>query len=102
MKYKTGDKVKIKTWEKMEREYGLNWHGNIKCNTKLFNDIFTQEMEQEIKNDYFDRVVTINSKSDGSYHIKGSCWFFNDYMLEDIVKIDKQDRIQSRFEILDI
>jgi len=29
MKYKAGDKVRIKTWEDMEKEFGLDSYGNI-------------------------------------------------------------------------
>lgn len=31
VKFNVGDRVRIKSWEKMEKEFGLNYHGSIKC-----------------------------------------------------------------------
>lgn len=35
-KFKVGDRVRIKSWEDMEREYGLDWNGDINCGVSNF------------------------------------------------------------------
>ena len=37
--FKVGDKVKIKSWDKMVKEYGLNADGNILCKYKFTVDM---------------------------------------------------------------
>lgn len=37
--YKVGQKVRVKSWEQMEKEYGLNSYGSIKTPS-----LFTREM----------------------------------------------------------
>jgi len=65
MKYKVGDKVKIKTWEDMEKEFGTNHHGSIKVKCS-----FTKEMEIKIKN-LNNRAVTISRIRDNElYNVK--------------------------------
>ena len=39
--YKVGDKVTIRSWESMEREFGLNEYGNI-C-SPMFDFVKTME-----------------------------------------------------------
>ena len=46
MEFKVGDIVKFKSWEEMEKEYGLNLSGNIACDR-----VFSQRMEQDINKD---------------------------------------------------
>ena len=60
MRYNMGDKVKIKTWDEMEREFGLDMCGNIAC--KL---TFTKEMLT-----YAGEIVTISGVGDIWYHIE--------------------------------
>ena len=31
MEFKVGDRVRIKSWEQMEKEFGINYRGDIKC-----------------------------------------------------------------------
>ena len=50
-------KVKIKTWEAMSREFGLNSDGSIPCG----GDVFTDLMEDELPND---RVIVISPMND--------------------------------------
>ena len=51
MKYKVRDKVKVRTWEDMEKEYGLNSCGSIACDRS-----FTNKMKE-----YCGKYVTITS-----------------------------------------
>ena len=55
MRYKVGDKVRIKTWEEMEWEFELNSYGEI--NTPDW--FYLQSMEKQLKKLNTDRVVTI-------------------------------------------
>lgn len=80
MKYKVGDKVKVRTWEDMKKEYGLNGCGSIACNRS-----FTDGMKE-----YCGKYVTITSVGFW-YDIKedfGS-WQWSDDMFEDENKLDK-------------
>ncbi len=100
MKYKTGDTVKIKTWKEMEREYGLDRYGNIRCKER-----FTHGMEKEINRDFSNRILTIEKISINTYKIKNINWYWSDDMIKCLVKDYKEKifkPILSRFEILDI
>ena len=60
MNYKAGDKVKIKTWEEMEKEFGSNFDKTaISC---LFS--FTRDMEFDLKALKTNRVLTIKRAGD--------------------------------------
>lgn len=59
MKYKVGDKVRVRSWESMEKEFGLKDDGNIKV---MFT--FTKGMKK-----YCGKLVTISSNN-GSYMIE--------------------------------
>lgn len=83
MKYKAGDKVRIKSWERMENEYGLNLINDIPC-----RHVFTQEMVG-----WCERVMTIDSISvdnyDGDgYNMKEDYgeYFWSDDMIEGLVE----------------
>ena len=41
MKFKVGDKVRIRQWDDMEKEFGTNGYGNIKC-----CNVFSEEMRK--------------------------------------------------------
>lgn len=79
-KFKVGDKVRVRSWEDMKKQYGVNVLGNIKTP----GDLFTTSMKQ-----YCGKVVIINSviKSfckRGLYTIKNDKvnWTFSDAMFE--------------------
>jgi len=103
MKYKIGDKVRIKTWKEMEKEYGLSHYGHIKC-----SPYFKKPMEKSINYISSDRIVEIvkiDERYGGCYRFKGSIWGFRDDMIKELIEpeiIDPKDRINSRFEILDL
>ena len=107
MKYKVKNKVKIKTWKEMEKEYGISsYGGNIKC---YYNYFFTEYMEKEIEELNCNRILTIDfindDDDDGSCHFykmkELPTWHWSDSMIKCLAK-DESEPITSRFEILDI
>ena len=102
MKYKVGDKVKIKTWEEMEKEFGLTISGgNIKCPFTFMTD-----MEEDLNENFPNRELTIDYICEEYYKMKGigSNWSDNmiKYSLKELEKREKWVSINSRFEILDL
>lgn len=77
MKYKVGDKVRVRQWDDMTKEFGVN-NGNIPINGCLF----VKEMKQ-----YCGRTYEVYDKS--LYYILATEnevleWCFTDSMLEDV------------------
>jgi len=98
MKYEIGNKIKIRTWEEMEKEYGLNNDGNIDCRYP-----FTKNMEIKIEELNCDRILTIRTTGIGLYSMKEIEWCLTDDMMKCLVEDDiKSESITSRFDILDI
>ena len=78
MKYKVGDKVKIKTWEQMEHEFGLDGDGDITCGNCCFN----KEMSK-----FCGTVQVISKVSFGQYRLQdGNGWVFTDVMIEGLAE----------------
>ena len=103
MKYKVGDKVKIKTWEEMEKEYGLNNIEGIKEYICCLGT-FTNEMEEFLNKSNCDRVLTIR-EIDVWYYIKGVFFCWSDDMIECLVEEYKEEvviPIKNRWELLDL
>ncbi len=106
MKYKVGDKVKIKTWEQMEKEYGKSYLGNV-INCQPI--IFIRAMERAI-NGIKDRILLIKFIRKGdeyNYYVMSELGYhFSDDMIECLAKEYfkklRSEFINSRFEILDI
>jgi len=106
MRYKIGDKVKIKTWTRLEKEFGKTLNNSI--NTHCH---FSSYMERFLREYIPNRIVTI-AKIDyfnNSYKIKASGkeyayknYDYSDDMIDgwEIEKI--YEPTYSRFEILDI
>lgn len=101
MKFKVGDKVKIKSWQEMEKEFGLNRFESINCKFS-----FTKEMEK-----YCGAVATISgidsngtvNLTSASPNIDFSVWTFstdmikktNNFKVGDKVRINKQATIED-------
>jgi len=71
MKYKVDDKVRIKTWKRMEKEFGILYDDDgryIDCNLH-----FPNMMEDFVNKHYPDRVVTIKQATEtyGYYLMEG-------------------------------
>lgn len=77
MRYKVGDKVRVRQWDDMAKESGLNDCGDI-------NNGFTQSMEH-----FCGRIYEIYKVYNYYYILKGEFivfdWCFTDEMLEDVV-----------------
>ena len=82
MKYKIGDKVRIKTWEK----------GKISH--------FYSYMEDDIRELNTDRILTIESISKSMFHyiMKEIGWVWKDGMIEEPI----YEPIKTRWELLDL
>ena len=80
MKYKVGDKVRVRQWDDMAKEFDVNEFGDI--NTKT--GCFTRQMKK-----FCGDVCEIYSVLETSYWLKDEYghtyyWYFTDDMLEDV------------------
>lgn len=73
MKYKVGDKVKIKTWEHMELEFGLDSDGDINCPKCCFSKLMSK----------FCGTNMVISELDYEFYKmqNGDGWCFTDFMI---------------------
>lgn len=99
MKYKVGDKVEIRTWEEMKKEYGVNSDGNIRGHVR--KDVFINKMERELNNDFPGRVLTVRGVYEAHYTMEEMIWIWHDYMIKEPEKCIFFDSIQDRFELME-
>lgn len=79
MKYKIGDKVRVRQWDDMVKEFGVDKIGDISTKTGYF----TKQMKE-----FCGGVYEIDSVLKKGYWLKdrtGYFWYFTDDMLEDVV-----------------
>ena len=79
MEYKVGDRVRIKTWEKMAQEFGVDEDGDIRTSNTLY---FNKSMKQ-----YCEKIYVIKNANyyNGYYYyrLEGiNNYTFNDDMIE--------------------
>ena len=74
-KYKVGDKVTIRQWDDMKKEFGLNTVGIIACKAK-----FTNSMRE-----FCGKTIVIDEVlHSGNYKIKNVNWVWSDDMFEPV------------------
>lgn len=76
MKYKVGDKVRVKKWEDLELEYKVNEDGDI-CHGAMF----IQEMKE-----YCGKEFVIEQVWNDRYSCHGIRYLWQDWMFEDTVE----------------
>ncbi len=88
MKYRVGDKVKIKTWQDMKQKYGVDNDGRIHSSEGFY---FVKQRERDINNHTSNRILTIK-KIENNCYIMGKIgemegWYYwDDYMIECLVE----------------
>ena len=109
MKYKAGDRVKIKTWAQMEKEYikGTFVENLVSiCPNKDYHYAFTIEMEENLAKIAPNRIVEIKRvSSKDTYYIEGFGMNYNwmDFMIEGIAKEEEEETPPlNRFQLIDI
>lgn len=86
MKYKVGDKIKIREWDDMEKEFGLDFAGNIDCRC-----MFVRNMKK-----YCGKTLEISKITPkGNYSVKENNYVFSDDM---VVKENKMKEWKMRIE----
>jgi len=100
MKYKVGDKVKIKTWDKMEKEYGISTN---RTDIDIIPYSFIPAMENKLNNIFPQRNLTIRMVVRQQFYLmKEINYYWTNEMIECLVSEKIYEPIHSRFEILDI
>jgi hypothetical protein len=81
-------RVKIKTWEQMEEDFGLTKYGSINCEMK-----FTKEMERSLPKDRI--IETENNgwqdkirRSESRWWIPEG-WWITDDMIEEVIEEER-------------
>ncbi len=98
MKYRVGDKVRIKTWERMEKEFGEGALSSIDAPRHAF----VSGMEKQIKEKFPGRTLVIKEITNIGYRMKDIDCNWDDNMIECLYKEPTYKPINSRFEILDL
>jgi hypothetical protein len=74
MKFKVGDKVRIRSWKSMEKEFGLNRWGEINCPTPVVKGM----------KEYCGTIQTITAISHGIYYMGNTDYYFDENAVEPI------------------
>ena len=88
MKYKVGDKARVKKWEDLKSQYKVDEYGEI--NVGVY---FTKEMKE-----FCGKELVIGYVGTGAYSCHGSYSLWQDWMFEDVetktIRIDEKQEIK--------
>lgn len=73
MKYKVGDKVRVRSWDSMVEQFGLDAVGDI----RISDSFFVRAMRH-----YCGETLTITHVGTSSYRTMGNTWHWTDAMFE--------------------
>lgn len=76
MKYKVGDKVRVRSWEDMKKEFGTDRRGYIPIRKDV---TFVTSMKE-----FCGKKLVISNVFQGFYTVKDMCWHWVDEMFEPI------------------
>lgn len=102
MKFKIGDKIRIKTWEQLSKEFEYDKkYEQIRCSIS-----FTKNMNKSLPKD---RIVVIKGYTlENNYKVKENNWYWSEDMMEAIdlpevetIKVITDNRTFTRFDLLD-
>jgi len=103
MRYKPGDKVRIRTWEDMKKEFGVSVGSDIYSISHPC--WFTYEMEKQLKKLNINRILTIKGIDEkfNTYQVQEINGYLTETMIECLAPEYKEEElITNRFEILDL
>ena len=107
MKYKIGDKVKVKTQEQMEEAMDLLPGSGFYPGSGLRGYPIPSIMKEDLDLHFPDRILTIEETHDDeiTYSVEETHWKFSDDMIECLAEnyIDPSwEPVLNRFEIMDL
>lgn len=90
MKFKVGDKVRIRSWDSMEKEFGLNWRGDINCPV-----LFIKGMKE-----YCGTIQTITaiSQRHSAYYIGNTNYYFDRRAVEPVKQETKGEHFRKEIK----
>lgn len=108
MKYKVGDKIKIKSWDELINDYQITHYNFIKTEAINLPDgmDFSKEQYRKIINSCENRIDIIEKVNEdrGWYYLKNSKTIITKHVIKNKVSevINVIEPINNRFEILDL
>ncbi|MBP7319551.1 MAG: hypothetical protein KA953_00650 [Lachnospiraceae bacterium] len=90
MKFKVGDKVRVRSWESMEKEFGLNRWGEINCPIPVIEGM----------KEYCGTIQTITAILHGIYYMGNTGYYFDENSVEPVKQETKGEH--NRKEIKQI